>query len=178
MKLTIAALLALMPLGATDRVGVVQHMNGNALRDSVDLLNATSPDGNHNGVPDEADIAKPDFRAAIEHQGDAATFNNVAGRWPVDVDDDQDLDLVVASSSGPSSSTLTIWRNHGGADFVYSTRTDWSARSAVTRFESTGMMDSARSRTRRPRRASALAGLNQDGTVNAADLSVLLSNWR
>ncbi len=112
-------LAALLPSG----VALGQDANGNALRDSIDLRNGTSLDCNHNGVPDEADIAKPDFRAAIEHFGDAATLNNVSGTWPLDVDHDLDLDLVVASSSGPSNSNLTIWRNDGGAGLVYSTRT-------------------------------------------------------
>lgn len=98
-----------------------QDFNGNAIRDSIDLRNGVV-DCNHNGVPDDADLAKPDFAAAIEHHSDSATVHNLVGLTMLDVDLDGDLDVVAASTAGPSNSNLTIWRNDGGPGLVFSTR--------------------------------------------------------
>lgn len=100
-----------------------QDFNGNAIRDSIDLRNGTSADCNHNGVPDEADLLKPDFAAAIEHFGDSATLSGTSGLIPVDVDQDGDIDVVVSSGAGgPNNSNVTVWRNDGGPGLVFGSR--------------------------------------------------------
>ncbi len=99
-----------------------QDFNGNGTRDAVDLRNATSDDCNRNGVPDEADLTRPDFAAAIEHHSDVATLTNVSGVTFVDVDLDGDMDVVAAARSGTNNSSITIWRNDGGPGLVYATR--------------------------------------------------------
>jgi FG-GAP-like repeat len=107
---------------ALSSVSVAQDINGNAVRDAVDLKNGTSLDCNHNGVPDEVDLLRPSFSAAIEHSNDAATLTNVTSSAALDYDLDGDLDLVVAARSGQNNSTLTIWRNDGGPALVFGTR--------------------------------------------------------
>ncbi|MEK6703587.1 MAG: VCBS repeat-containing protein [Planctomycetota bacterium] len=99
-----------------------QDLNGNSIRDSYDIRVGTSLDCNHNGTPDEADLAKPDFAAAIEHHSDSATLTNVTGLTTVDFDLDGDLDIIAASRAQASDSSLTLWRNDGGPALVYATR--------------------------------------------------------
>ncbi len=99
-----------------------QDINGNAIRDAVDLRSGTSQDCDRNGVPDEADLNRPSFSAAVEHSNDSATLTNVNATTPLDFDDDGDLDLVVAARSGSSNSTLSFWRNDGGPGFRFASR--------------------------------------------------------
>ncbi len=98
-----------------------QDFNGNTIKDSIDIRNGTL-DCNRNGVPDTADLSKPDFAAAIEHHSDIASTTNVNGLAMLDVDLDGDMDLVAASRQGQSNSSITIWRNDGGPRLVYATR--------------------------------------------------------
>ena len=114
--------LVVLAITATP-IARAQDFNGNAIRDSIDLRNGTSLDCNHNGVPDQADLSKPDFAAAIEHFGDSATLSGVSGLASGDFDLDGDRDVVVTSGAGgPNNSNITIWRNDGGPALVYSTR--------------------------------------------------------
>ncbi|MBL9119998.1 MAG: VCBS repeat-containing protein [Phycisphaerae bacterium] len=99
-----------------------QDINGNSVRDSIDLRNGTSADCNHNGVPDEADMVRPAYSAVIEHMNDTPVTNNVHGVAGLDYDLDGDMDMVVSARSGTSNSTLTLWRNDGGPGLVFGVR--------------------------------------------------------
>ncbi len=115
----------LLALGATlvaSSALVAQDINGNAVRDAIDLRSGTSEDCDRNGVPDEADLNRPSFSAAVEHSNDSATLTNVNAVLPIDFDADGDLDLVVAARSGSSNSTLSLWRNEGGPGFRFASR--------------------------------------------------------
>ena len=112
--------LGLVALVAATASG--QDFNGNAVRDSVDIRNGVAADCNRNGIPDVADLSRPEFAAAVEHHNDTASTSNVNGVAMVDVDLDGDMDVVAAARSGSSNSTLTIWRNDGGPGLVYATR--------------------------------------------------------
>lgn len=101
---------------------LAQDINGNAVRDALDLRNGTSDDCDHDGVPDEVALLRPAFSAAIEHSNDSTTLTNVNGTAALDYDLDGDLDLVVAARLGTNNSTLTIWRNDGGPALVFAVR--------------------------------------------------------
>lgn len=99
-----------------------QDFNGNAVRDSVDIRNGTSPDCDRNGVPDVLPHGTPLFAAAIEHHSDTATLTNVSSSVGFDVDLDGDTDVIVSSRTGTNDSNLTIWRNDGGPGLTFATR--------------------------------------------------------
>ncbi len=114
--------LALVSVAICAAAAVAQDFNGNAVRDSSDIRNGTSADCNRNGIPDEADLTRPDFAAAIEHYSDGTTLSNVTGLAPADVDLDGDIDLIVISRQQQNNSSVTIWRNDGGPGLVFATR--------------------------------------------------------
>lgn len=113
---------AVLAAGSLASLAFGQDFNGNTVRDAIDIRNGVSQDCNHNGIPDEADLSKPDFAAAVEHHSDIASTSNVNGVAMVDVDLDGDMDVVAASRQGTNNSSLTIWRNDGGPGLVYATR--------------------------------------------------------
>ncbi|MEQ1894087.1 MAG: VCBS repeat-containing protein, partial [Planctomycetota bacterium] len=111
--------IAIVTLASATRA---QDFNGNGTRDSVDLRDGTSQDLDHDGIPDEVALRRT-FSAAVEHHSDGATVTQVNGLALLDADLDGDLDLMVASASGPSDSNLTLWRNEGGPGLVFAQRT-------------------------------------------------------
>ncbi len=122
MNLSLQLVCACAAITALNTFSLAQDFNGNAVRDAIDIRSGVAQDCNYNGIPDTADLAKPDFAAAVEHHSDLSTLTNMNGVAMMDVDLDGDIDIVAASRQGSSNSSLTVWRNDGGPGLVYAAR--------------------------------------------------------
>ena len=80
--------------------GAVNDLNGNGITDSTDIANGTSPDTNHNGIPDEAETG-------LLYVNAAATGKNNGTSWQ---DAYKELWQALQTARGrPSNPYIEIW---------------------------------------------------------------------